>query len=425
MQQIEINVPKLGVEMKSAVVDQWERSEGDWVNKGDILLSIQTDKVTYEIEAPDSGFLHIVGQVETEYQIGELLAQLAKTEEVYEKLTSNKNLNTTKINAVIEKTEEQLNRLKTNYLQHRKQRKKISPLAKKMAQVHSIDLAGVTGTGPSGAIVKRDILNKLEEIKEDQSGKHALQKQDNQQGPHLTNYIHLGTNKTIKETRPLSGIRKVIAERMFSSLQNTAQMTDINEVEVSPLIQFREELNELAEISGVKISYTALLVKSVASVLKAVPILNASIDEQEIILWENINIGFAVSIDDGLVVPVIHDADKLSIGQIQQQMNELIMKAKAKQIQPNDINGSTFTVTNIGSYGSLIGTPILNTPEVGILGTGAIQEKPVVKNGEIVIGNMMGTSLTVDHRLIDGAVAGRFQKEFRRMMENPKLLMIS
>ncbi|OLO37882.1 hypothetical protein BTR23_13145 [Alkalihalophilus pseudofirmus] len=332
MQQLEINVPKLGVEMESAIVDQWEKSEGDWVNKGDTILSIQTDKVTYEIEAPDSGFLHIVGQVGTEYQIGELLAQLAKTEEVYEKLTSYKNLKTTKINAVIEKTEEQLNRLKTNDFQHRKQRKKMSPLAKKMAQVHSIDLAGVTGTGPSGAIVKRDILHKLEEIKEDQSGKHAIQKQDNQQGPQLTNYIHLSTNKTIKETRPLSGIRKVIAERMFSSLQNTAQMTDINEVEVSPLIEFRNELNQLSEISKVKISYTALLVKAVASVLKTVPILNASIEKNEIIFWGNINIGFAVSIEGGLVVPVIHDADKLSIGQIQQQMSELIIKARSNQI---------------------------------------------------------------------------------------------
>ncbi|WP_404328243.1 dihydrolipoamide acetyltransferase family protein [Mesobacillus maritimus] len=420
-----VKVPKLGVEMTSATVDEWMKQEGDMVSKGDILLTIQTEKITYEIEAPEHGFLHIVGEVGNEYPIGETLAQLAGTKEEYQQLTSNHKPVQEKI-GLVEQTKS--GGIGKNLVAAKEEvprkRKKISPLALKIARDHQLDLQAITGSGPAGVIKKRDVLAKIAEIKNASANETAREESVVAVKQKEEKVLSQG-NKAIKGTRPLKGMRKIIAERMFASLHHTAQMTDLHEAEVSALVHFREELNQLKELTGFKISYTALLIKAVALVLKEIPILNASIEENEIVLWEDINIGMAVSIEDGLVVPVIHQADRLSLGQIQQQMTQLISKARNNQLEVKDMTGSTFTITNIGSYGSLLGTPILNSPEVAIVGTGAIQEKPVVKNGEIVVGKVMGISLTVDHRLIDGETAGKFQQRLKHILENPKLLSIN
>src|SRR5690606_17143870 len=202
------------------------------------------------------------------------------------------------------------------------------------------------------------------------------------------------------------------------------QMTDINEFNVTELVKFRNELKELQEEIGYKISYLELFVKITAIILKKIPELNASIEENKITYWEDINIGIAVAIEDGLVVPVIRQVDKLSLLEIHNKLQDLIKKAKTNKLSTMEMTGGTFTITNIGSYGSYYGTPIINPPEIAIWGMGAIIQKPVIANGEIIVGEMMGSSLTVDHRLIDGEVAGRFQSELKKLVENPKLITV-
>ncbi|MGE7920046.1 dihydrolipoamide acetyltransferase family protein [Viridibacillus sp. NPDC093762] len=400
----DIIIPKLGAEMQSANIDEWKRDEGSWIDINDAILVIQTEKITNEIEAPASGYLHILGREGTEYEIGKVVAQIAESKEEYQRLQSMDSNH---------KQEKQ----NDDSLSKHEERQKASPLARKMAKDKAINLADVCGSGSSGAILKRDILEFQGQQKESENtGLLKKEQSDN---------LFAQPVKKIKEIHPLKGMRKVIAETMMKSLQSTAQMTDINEIDVHKLVAFRDSINEeLQEELGFKISYNDLFIKIVATILRRLPILNASIQNEQIIIWENINIGIAVAVENGLIVPVIKNTDKLSLGEIHKQSNTLIEKARKGTLTPDQIADGTFTITNFGSFGGYFGTPILNLPEVGILGIGAISQKPVVRDGEIVIGEVLGYSFTVDHRLIDGKIAGDFQNEFKRIINNPKILFV-
>lgn len=419
---VEVKVPKIGVEMQSAVVDNWLIKNGEWTEKNNILLEIQTDKVTYEIESPSSGYVKIIGEEGQEYRIGEVLAEIV--EKMEELQAENTDAPVTAIQ--VEKKQKEESTENTVSLSATADKKvKASPLARKIAWDQQLNLAEIKGTGPSGAIVKEDILRKLKDFSPiDQQEKTQ---QDSGSTHAIIDEIHgkaeTSTLKAIKDIRKISPIRRTIAKKMKESLLNTAQMTDINEFNVTELVKFRKELKELQEEIGYKISYLELFVKIVAIILKKIPELNASIEENEITYWEDINIGVAVAIEDGLVVPVIRRANRLSLLEIHNKLQDLIEKAKNNKLSTEEMTGGTFTITNIGSYGSYFGTPIINPPEVAIWGMGAIVQKPVIVNGEIVIGEMLGSSLTVDHRLIDGEVAGRFQSELKKLVRNPKLII--
>lgn len=415
--KVEVKVPKIGVEMQSAVVDNWLIKNGEWIEKNDILLEIQTDKVTYEIESPSSGYVKILGEEGQEYDIGEVLAEIV---EKMEELQAG-NADAPAATIQVEKTQKKDSAENTASSSASPDKKvKASPLARKIARDQHLNLAQIRGTGPNGAIVKDDILRKLQDVsptgQQDSGSAQAVieEVQEKAETP---------ASKAIKETRKISPIRRTIAKKMNESLLNTAQMTDINEFNVTELVKFRNELKELQGEIGYKISYLELFVKIIAIILKKLPELNASIEENEITYWEDINIGVAVAIEDGLVVPVIHQANKLSLLEIHNKLKDLIEKAKTNKLSTEEMTGGTFTITNIGSYGGYYGTPIINPPEVAIWGMGAIVQKPVIVNDEIVIGKMMGSSLTVDHRLIDGEVAGRFQSELKKLVANPKLII--
>ncbi|WP_203340167.1 dihydrolipoamide acetyltransferase family protein [Planococcus beijingensis] len=419
---VEVKVPKIGVEMQSAVVDNWLIKNGEWIEKNDILLEIQTDKVTYEVESPSSGYVKIFGEEGQEYKIGEVLAEIVGKMEELQAGNTDAPSATQHVEKIKKKESVEYNASQSVPTD---KKVKASPLARKIAWDQQLNLAEIKGTGPSGAIVKEDILRKLQDVSP------IDQQEETQQDFGLTHAItdeiyekvEASTLKAIKDIRKISPIRRTIAQKMKESLLNTAQMTDINEFNVTELVKFRNELKELQGEIGYKISYLELFVKITAIILKKIPELNASIEENKITYWEDINIGIAVAIEDGLVVPVIHQADKLSLLEIHHKLQELIKKAKTNKLSTVEMSGGTFTITNIGSYGGYYGTPIINPPEVAIWGMGAILQKPVIVNGEIIVGEMIGSSLTVDHRLIDGEVAGRFQSELKKLVENPKLII--
>lgn len=222
--------------------------------------------------------------------------------------------------------------------------------------------------------------------------------------------------RRVASTVPIRGARQVIAERMLRSLQETAQVTDFSEADVEGLVQLRARLTAV----GREVSYLALMVALVGRVLKEQPLFNASLVDGQIVMWADINIGVAVAVEDSLVVPVVRGVTEKSLWEISAELQDLIQRARADQLTPDDMQGGTFTITNIGSYGSRWATPILNPPEVAILATGLIAEKPVVRGGQLAIGQLMGCSLTFDHRIIDGAAAGRFMARLRELLEKPE-----
>jgi pyruvate/2-oxoglutarate dehydrogenase complex dihydrolipoamide acyltransferase (E2) component len=209
---------------------------------------------------------------------------------------------------------------------------------------------------------------------------------------------------------------------MMQSLQQSAQMTAIAQWDVSNLLSLRKEINKTAEAQGFRVSIPGLMVFFLARVLKEMPLFNASIEGNEIHYWEDVNIGCAVSVADGLVVPVVHGANRMCLKEIQIRLDDLIERARNKKLLPDDMAGGTFTLSNLGSYGSEFETVILNPPEVALLGIGAAEKKPVVVDDAIVIRQLMPVSLTFDHRVIDGAAAGEFRQRLRRLVENPGML---
>jgi pyruvate/2-oxoglutarate dehydrogenase complex dihydrolipoamide acyltransferase (E2) component len=281
-----------------------------------------------------------------------------------------------------------------------------------MAEEHMIDIMRVSGTGPDGRIVKEDIERAIEEQK-----KVAVPSEEG---------VPAYQGRRLRERIPLKGMRRVIAERMHGSLSGSAQLSFLGEFDATELVNLREaSLSKEKEI-GVKITYTEILVYAISRALKDHPDINVSLFENEIKVWEDINIGVAVALGkEGLLVPVVKQADKKSLIEISQEVKGLVEKTRAAKILPDEVTGGTFTLTSVGSIGvSYFQTAIINQPESAILGTGPIVEKPVVKNGQITIAPMMPYSLTIDHRVINGFGAEQFLTRLKELIETPGLLTI-
>ncbi|MDZ7697795.1 MAG: 2-oxo acid dehydrogenase subunit E2 [Deltaproteobacteria bacterium] len=283
---------------------------------------------------------------------------------------------------------------------------KMSPTARKMAEAHEIRTEELTGSGPGGRIVKADVQKAIEDT--------AEKKAPTTKGP-----------RVVKAVQPIRGVRRVIFERMHTSLQQMAQLTITMEVDAAELIRFRRVLGEGPEDERIRISYNAVLLKILARVLEEHPNVNASVMDDEIYLWESVNLGVAVDVEEGLMVPVIRDANKKNVMTIQKELDDLAARARSKKLMPDDLQGGTFTLTNLGFLDVEGFTPIINPPESAILGVGTIVDKPVVEQGDIRPGKRMMLSLSFDHRIIDGADAGRFLKRMKTYIEKPYLLLVS
>jgi pyruvate dehydrogenase E2 component (dihydrolipoamide acetyltransferase)/2-oxoglutarate dehydrogenase E2 component (dihydrolipoamide succinyltransferase) len=291
-----------------------------------------------------------------------------------------------------------------------------------MAQEQGIDLASVTGTGPGGRIVKEDVEQAIAN-----KGK-ALAGPPVEQAPAAREH----DGKKVKAAIPIkSGMRRAIAEHLQRSLAISAQLTVTGEIDMTEIMHLRAEFLKQEEALQTRITYTDIFILAITRALRDNPGINSSLVGDEIIVWEDINIGIAVALEGdeflggGLIVPVLKNADKLSLAEISRAAKPLIGKAREGKIMPDDVSGGTFTLTNLGvaggGYG--FGTPIINQPESAILATGAISDRPVVRDGEIVIRPIMAVSLTIDHRVIDGYPASIFMSRLTELLENPLLLL--
>lgn len=409
----QIVAPKLGMSLSDVTIVEWRVKEGEKVEKGAAVLVIETEKTEWNVEAGASGFLHILAEEGEKAKIGQVVGLIAETREEFEKLEKEPPPQSlaTEVKKVFPAESvggrPEAARIETS----EGERIRISPIARKMAEEQMIDITRVKGTGPDGRIVKEDIEKALEEQK-----KVSV--------PPEARALYQG--RRLKETVPLKGMRRAIAERMHGSLSGSAQLSFLGKFDATELIQFRKGLLDREKTIEVNISYTEILVYTIARALKDHPDINVSLIENEIKVWEDINIGVAVALGkQGLLVPVVKQADKKSLTEISHEVKRLVEKAREGKILPEEVTGGTFTLTSIGAIGvSDYQTPVINQPESAILGTGPIRDEAVVKNGQIVIASMMPYSLTVDHRVINGFGAEQFLASLKELVETPGLLLL-
>ena len=416
-------IPKLGMTMKEAKIVGWKAQEGEWVEQGRIVLVIETAKVTYEVEAPVAGFLHIVAAPGETLAVGQPTAWVAESEEELRELQSREPGQSAEAAAASPVGERRpVTAGKTGVTEQRRVR--ISPAARKLAEMHGLDYTSVAGTGPDGRIVREDVEKAIAE------GEIAAEAASAQ--PRTKEWAgEVVDGKRVKESFRLEGMRAAIAEHMIRSLQTSAQVTTTHEIDMTEMIRIRGSYLAREEKIGIRVSFTDLVTFVLARTLKDVPMMNASLIDGRLILWEDINIGVAVAIrlnelETGLIVPVVRNADKKTLLELSREIKDLSQQARSLKLQPDDVGGGTFTLTNVGVFGSgwSISTPIINQPEAAILGTGVIEERAVVRNGEIVARPMMNCFLTFDHRILDGAPVGEFLSRFKELMENPGLLFL-
>lgn len=395
---VKVVMPKLGMAMKKGEVSVWNKKVGDPVEKGESIASINSEKIEMEIEAPESGtLLHIKVKEGEGVPPGTPICYIGENgEEVREKEAPAPE------NAGKPQSEpEHIPAPKAG--QKRKHRVKISPVARKMAEKAGLKVDTLNGTGPGGRIVKADVIKAMKTEAEPQSSVQTAQ----------------------PEGKPASAMRKVIADRMHKSLQNSAQLTLTMKADITELVKWQQQLADSAKKrSGVKLTVTHFASRAAVLALKQHPELNSSYQEERIITYPYVHLGMAVSLENGLVVPVIRDAEKLSFLELADHISTSARRAREGNASGDDLHGSTFSITNLGGYGIEHFTPILNPPEAGILGVGASYETPAFKGDELVKSTMLPLSLTFDHRVCDGAPAADFLKTVKALLEEPAGLIL-
>jgi 2-oxoglutarate dehydrogenase complex dihydrolipoamide succinyltransferase (E2) component len=405
----EFKLPDIGEGVAEGEVVKWLVKEGQDVNENQPLVEIMTDKVNVEIPSPRKGTVLSLNAKEGEVvKVGQVLITIAETGEASAapKPTPSPVPVTT---PAVGKAEEAPSRAVAPAIQRKPHEILATPATRKLARDLGVDLEMIQATGPGGRITEEDVKNyKRPEMV-----------------PPITAVAALGP-RGVEERVPLRGIRRKTAERMVKSKHTAAHVTHVDEVDMTELVQLRDRAKGPAEKRGVKLTYLPFIIKALIPALKQYPYLNATLDDEkdEIILKKYYNIGIATNTDQGLVVPVIKDADHKSVTQLAEEIGRLGEKARAGQLSLDEIQGSTFTVTNVGGIGGVFATPIINYPEVAILGVHKITKRPVIKENQIVIRDMTYFSVSFDHRVLDGAMAAEFMNAIKQYLEDPKLLLL-
>lgn len=441
--------------MTKGKIGKWLVKEGDTITEGQPILEIETDKVVHEQESPCDGVIaQLFAEEGNDVPVNALLAIIAAPGEEIERVDVDTMPDQEQIDDPVQsKSETSIQETIPQKSTPITDTFKASPAAKQLAQKLGIDLSIVKASGPGGRILESDIHRFIETrgptptdssrlkasplarrlAKEfgldlttiDGSGPDGrVVRDDVLQANTAVTPQTLHTTPTAGEVVEFTGIRKIIAERMTMSIQTNASVTLHTEVDATTLVEIREQFNDSLQEQGIKLSYTDIIVKITASGLQKHPRLNATLRDDTIELLTDINIGVAVALDDGLVVPVIRNVDKIGLATISEQIKAAAEKARNNQLTPGELQGGTFTITNLGNFGVDSFTPIINPPECGILGVGRIVQKPVVQDEDIVIRNMMALSLTFDHRIVDGAPAAQFLQSVSQYIQNPYLLLV-
>lgn len=402
----EVKMPQLGLTMEEGTIETWHKKEGDKVAKGEILLEIATDKITSEIESEFDGVvLKLIAAEGEDVPVQGVIAIIGEEGEQVD--TGSKPADPIEESKVQESIREVAVKSETLApVTSAGGRVKISPLAKKTAEKMGIDYTSLAGSGPGGRIIQQDVLDAKDKVvvKEEKAPVQVVQEVKKEGG-------------TV-----LKGMRKVVAERMLQSHLEIPPVTQNMKIDVTKLIEFRKSVNETREEK--KFSINDFVLKAVAKALAKNPHIMVSLIDGQIFQNSNVNIGMAVSTDTGLIVPVINDADKLSLEALSSKAKDLALRARENKLDIDEYKGSTFTVSNLGMFGVESFTPIINQPDAAILGVCSVEDELALEDGVVVQKKKMKISLTYDHRLLDGAVAAKFQQEIKKLLENPMEILL-
>lgn len=409
-----IRMPKMSDTMTDGTIVAWHKKVGDKVKSGQLLAEVETDKATMELESYEDGTLLYIG-VETgnSIKVDGIIAIIGETSADWKALlvetkpavsTESKTTVTTASNTTTVTESKSVEEVNTS-----DERIKISPLARLLAKEKGIELNKLSGSGENGRIVKRDI----EEFKA------PVEKVENKEKSTTASSSQVGVEQF--EEVPVSQMRKAIAKSLSNSLFTAPHFYLTMEIDMDKAIEARTSMNEVA---AVKISFNDIVIKAVSAALRKHPIINAAWYGDKIRINKHIHIGVAMAVEEGLLVPVVRFADNKSLSQISTEVKEYSVKAKAKKLQPADWEGNTFTISNLGMFGIDEFTSILNSPEACILSVGGIKQVPVVKNGQIVPGNIMKVTLGCDHRVVDGSKGAAFLQTLKGLIEDPVRILI-
>ena len=443
-----ITMPKWGLTMKEGTLSRWFKKEGDPVEEGEALFEVETDKITNSVEAPATGVLFqvVVPEGET-VPVQAVLGQIAGAGEQPERIEGGIAADAPgEPGAEEKKTTAQPAAPKGGFVP-------ATPIARRLAKEKGLDLSLVTGTGPKGRITEQDVLD----FKEPEPAGPAASPQARAlaeklgldlavlngtgEGGRITKIDVLRAVKpsgtpassgaqpaasgpSSGQTIPMQGVRKLVADNMHASLQNAAQLTCFVEFDATEMVRFRDMVREkYRRDETFKISFNDIISLAVCRALKEHPLMNSTLGDETITLHDHVNLGIAVALENGLIVPNVKEADTKPLAVLAREIRDLAGRARKGGLTMDEIQGGTFTITNVSMLGVDGFTPILNPPETGILGVGRTVEKPAVYNGEIAIRTMMTLSLTFDHRVVDGAPAMSFLRTLADMLENPFMIM--
>mgnify|MGYP000312395371 CR=1 FL=1 len=409
---IDIKVPSLGESVTEATIARWYKNIGESVTIDEPLLELETDKVTLEVPAPVTGQLSEIkvndgDTVEVGAILGTIIEGAAAEKKTEAPVKKEVIIETPAVEATKpiepEKIEDKIESISVS--------NDLSPAVRKIVSENNININEISPSGKNGRITKEDALNSL-----------------SSQSTKVETTINLKStsNNKLTERVTMSRLRKTIAKRLKDAQNTAAILTTFNEVDMSELIKVRSEYKEFFEKKhGVKLGFMSFFVKACITALKEIPEVNAEIENDDIIYKNYYNIGVAVGTDQGLVVPVVRNADQLTVAEIEKEISNLGKKARDGKLSISDMQDGTFTISNGGVYGSLMSTPIINPPQAGVLGMHKIQERPIAIDGEVVVRPMMYLALSYDHRLIDGKAAVTFLVRVKESLEDPRRILLS
>jgi pyruvate dehydrogenase E2 component (dihydrolipoamide acetyltransferase) len=464
----EFKLPDIGEGLHEAEIVTWFVKVGDYVKENDNVVEVQTDKAVVEISSPVTGTIHSLGAKEGEVvKVGNTLITVLEETKVQNEPLSNQQhhestphtfqqehqrslqIETTtsenlqlsngttheaprKPNTGIKQKQQSIS-IQSTSSSSRPLKKRViaAPSVRKLARELGIDITEVTPTGKAGKVTDEDVRNFHNQSQNEAAVALAPEIEeavvkDKPKETQSVNEIERTDESKGERRESIQGIRRVIYDNMKKSTSTAIHCTGMDEVVITKLVEVKKQLQPYAETMGVKLTYLPFFVKALAKALKHHPIFNASVDDErmEIVYKKDIHIGIATATNEGLIVPVIKHADQKTVLEIAHEIQDLSVRARERKLKPMELTGSTFTISNTGASGGWFATPIINYPEVAILGVHSIKKRPIVVNDEIVIGHVMGTSLTFDHRVIDGEPANRFMASVHAYIENPERLIL-
>ncbi len=410
---VQVEIPSMGESVSEVILLEWLKGDGERVEQDEPLCVLETDKANVELPSPASGALKHLQSTDTTLTIGAVVAEIDETAE------STAPAPASKPEPAAPKPEPAL-----------------SPAVRRLVEEHELDPAAIQGTGKDGRLTKKDVLAHLETLSAPEPVPEPAQpppvpkpapppEPESTPAPEPAQSSPAPASSGLTRREPMSRLRQRIAEHLVAAQHNAAMLTTFNEIDMSGVMQLRAKYKErFAQVHGSSLGLMSFFSRAAVLALGEFPAINAQIDGTHIVYHDFVNLGIAVSTERGLVVPVLHRVDQMSIAQLESNIKRLALSARDNKLAMDELSGGTFTITNGGVFGSLLSTPILNAPQSGILGMHAIQERPVAVEGQVVIRPMMYIALSYDHRLVDGQQSVSFLVRLKELLEDPARLML-